>query len=153
MSTQSEVDAGRIYSVGYERWTLPNLVEMLRQNRVTTVVDVRLTPASRRPGFSKKALVAALTRAGIEYVHEPELGNPRENREAFRSGDVRAGRERMLERLGNGSEGALRRLADLAHASRVAVLCVEREAARCHRSVVVEAAKGLRPDLEVIPVL
>lgn len=144
---------GRIYSVGYEGWKLESLVEMLNQNRVATVVDVRLSASSRRPGFSKSALDRALAEAGIEYVHEPDLGNPPENRAAFRSGDAVAGRAVLLERLNNGARPAVRRLADMARRGRVAVLCVEREAARCHRSVVLEAACEIEPGLEVIPVL
>ena len=39
---------------------------------------------SRKRGFSKTSLTAALAAAGIGYRHETELGNPPENRDAFR---------------------------------------------------------------------
>ena len=66
---------GRIYSVGYEGLTVPALIERLQQNRIAELVDVRANPFSRRPGFSKKRLAESLTGAGIEYRHEPLLGN------------------------------------------------------------------------------
>ena len=66
---------GRIYSVGYEGLTVAGLVERLQQSRIEEVVDVRASPSSRRPGFSKKRLAESLAAAGIAYRHEPLLGN------------------------------------------------------------------------------
>lgn len=143
--------AGRIYSVGYEGLTLDALVERLEGNRVTTVVDVRLNPISRRPGFSRKRLEAALNAAGIAYVHEKALGNPPENRDSFRSGDGEDGRARMRAILANGAGDALQRVVDLASGDRIAVLCVEREPHRCHRDVITTAAAEKNPAIEIIP--
>ncbi len=61
---------------------------------VNVLVDVRLTPLSRKPGMSKRQLADALTAVGVEYLHLPALGNPRDNRDAFRQGDPR-GRARF----------------------------------------------------------
>ena len=44
------VVGGRIYSVGYEGFAVDGLVERLASSHVTAVIDVRLTPSSRRPG-------------------------------------------------------------------------------------------------------
>lgn len=146
--------SGRIYSVGYEGFTLRSLVQNLSQNRVTLVIDVRLNPVSRRPGFSKKSLSEALERADIEYRHEPKLGNPVENREAFRStATIEKGRKRMRRRLDNGSRDALEELVEAALGTRVALLCVERATDACHRAVILEAAQQLDPELLVLPVL
>lgn len=147
------VVSGRIYSVGYEGLTLASLVDRLSSAKVTTLVDVRLTPSSRRPGFSKKSLSAGLQEAGIAYVHERQLGNPPENRDSFRKGDGTDGRRRMRELLDNGSGDALQRLVDLADGDRIAVLCVERERDRCHRQVITDMAQEIDPDLEVIHIL
>lgn len=129
---------------------MTSLLERLKANKVSTLVDVRLTPASRRPGFSRKTLSAALQAAGIDYVHEPELGNPVENRDSFREGNGVGGRRRMRELLDNGSRSALLRLIERAADDRVAVLCVERDWNRCHREVVTDMAKELAPDLDVV---
>ncbi|MDR1430587.1 MAG: DUF488 domain-containing protein, partial [Propionibacteriaceae bacterium] len=51
------------------------------------LVDVRQTPISRKRGLSKTALGAALSEAGIDYIHLRELGNPRDNRDGYRQGD------------------------------------------------------------------
>lgn len=144
---------GRIYSVGYEGLKVDGLVERLAGAHVTTLVDVRLNPISRKPGFSKKRLAEALGNAGIEYLHEPELGNPPDNRDSFRTGDGAEGRERMREILSNGAGAALDRLVGLASEQRIAVLCVEREHVRCHRDVITTMAVERNPGIEVIQVL
>jgi uncharacterized protein (DUF488 family) len=143
----------RIYSVGYEGMTARALVDSLVSAKIATLVDVRLTPASRRPGFSRKALTAALDDAGIVYVHEPDLGNPVDNRDSFRKGDGEEGRQRMRERLNNGSGAALHRLVERARRQRVAVLCVERDRHRCHRQVITDMAQELAPEIDVRHIL
>ncbi len=145
--------AGRIYSVGYEGLTPEGLVERLTGARITTVFDVRLNPVSRKPGFSRRRLEAALAGAGIDYIHEKALGNPVDNRASFRAGDASAGRERMRAILDNGASDALERVIDRAARERVAILCVEREHARCHRAVITEDAVERRPAIEVLHIL
>lgn len=144
---------GRIYSVGYEGLEVQSLVETLRSAKVTLLVDVRLNAVSRKVGWSKKSLQAALEAAGIEYHHEPAFGNPPENRDSFRRGDGEDGRRRMREILTNGSGPALMQLVADARDRRVAVLCVERGAQRCHRQVITDMAQEIDPTIEVLPVL
>jgi uncharacterized protein (DUF488 family) len=149
------VTRGRIYSIGYEGLTQRALVSTLVQNEVALVVDVRLNPVSRRPGFSKRGLAEALAKAGIDYVHEPDLGNPTTNRAAFKSPEtLEGGRRKIRRRLNNGSRDAVERLVEHARSKRrVAVLCVERGSPSCHRSVVTEVAQEFAPGLEVLEVL
>ena len=144
---------GRIYSVGYEGFTADGLAQRLAQAGVTMLVDVRLNAVSRKKGFSKRALEAALGEAGIEYVHERDLGNPQDNRDSFRSGDGEAGRERMRAILKNGGGVALERLVALAQDSRIAVMCVERERERCHRDVITTMVQEHDPSIEILQVL
>ena len=141
------MSAGRIYSVGYEGLTVAGLVERLRQNRIEEVVDVRASPYSRRPGFSKKRLAESLAAAGIAYRHEPFLGN------AFRDeDDFAAAMTLMRDHLAAGDPAeAVARLVALAEDRRIAVLCLETDQRRCHRQVVLEAAVAREPDLDILP--
>lgn len=143
----------RIYSVGYEGLTLDALIERLQQSKVATLVDVRLNASSRVRGYSKNQLRERLASVGIDYRHEPRLGNPPENRASFRSGDGSSGRDVMRHRLTNGSRAALEEVVELARSKRIAVLCVERTPNRCHREVITEMAKELEPELEVLNIL
>jgi uncharacterized protein (DUF488 family) len=139
--------AGRIYSVGYEGLTVAGLVERLQQNRIEELVDVRASPFSRRPGFSKKRLADSLAAAGITYRHEALLGN------AFRDvEDFAAAMALMRGHLATGEPAAaVARLVDLADGRRIAVLCLESDQRHCHRQVVLEAALARDPALDVLP--
>jgi uncharacterized protein (DUF488 family) len=71
-----------LFSIGYEKARLADVVATLKAAGVETLIDVRDRPISRRPGFSKNQLTAALAEAGIRYVGLRALGTPPEGREA-----------------------------------------------------------------------
>src|SRR5665647_729111 len=73
----------RLYGWGYAGHSVDDLVAFAQTRGVHAVVDVRLNPVSRKRGFSKRLLAAALEDAGLAYVHLPALGNPRDNRDGF----------------------------------------------------------------------
>src|SRR4051812_37000471 len=74
-------------TIGYEAAHLSDFVATLRAAAVSRLIDVRQLAISRRPGFAKKALAAALRDGGIDYVHLKGLGDPKAGREATRTGD------------------------------------------------------------------
>jgi uncharacterized protein (DUF488 family) len=138
----------RIFTIGYEATTVPEFVAALRKAGVQRVIDVRALPLSRRPGFSKTPLRAALGGAGIEYVHLKALGTPAEGRAA-----ARAGRHADLERIYAGqlelpeAMAQSAQMLDLASEKPSALLCMEREPAHCHRTLLL---KAVAPDAEVV---
>jgi uncharacterized protein (DUF488 family) len=136
-----------ILTIGYEGATLEAFLQALAAARVTRVVDVRELANSRRKGFSKTALAAALREAGIGYQHERALGTPRPLRQRVRAtGDLQeffaafrrhlAGQGPLLDQLARTLMGP------------VALLCYERDPSHCHRSVVA-AALARRVDAPV----
>jgi uncharacterized protein (DUF488 family) len=131
-------------SVGYEGRSLDEFIAALRADEVTVVADVRLNAVSRRRGFSKTALRNALEAAGIRYVHLRALGNPPENRAGFHANDPEPAKARFAQLLNSSTARAeLRELASLGNSDVVAVLCVERDPQRCHRTVVIDAVRRL----------
>jgi uncharacterized protein (DUF488 family) len=138
-----------LVSIGYEGRDVVELISQLQSLRVSVLVDVRLTPISRKRGMSKSALSEALAVAGIRYVHHRELGNPKENRDAYRTGDARAYArfERVLETPE--AEGALDHVSELLDGECVALLCFERDHSQCHRALVTNALRAREPDLFV----
>ncbi|MFG2948419.1 DUF488 family protein, N3 subclade [Streptomyces adustus] len=134
--------AGGIWSAGYEGRDIDSFVAAVRGAQIDAVVDVRLTPISRKPGFSKTRLREALNAAGVEYVHLRALGNPKDNRAPFWEGRLEEGRARFRSLLAaEAAEADLTQLTELAGTSRVAVLCFEQDARRCHRTVVIEEVR------------
>ncbi|MET0308840.1 MAG: DUF488 domain-containing protein [Sphingomonas sp.] len=126
-------------TIGYERSTLADFVATLQLAKIDTLVDVRERAQSRRPGFSKKSLGAALQHAGIDYLHLPELGDPKAGREAARAGNVSLFLE-IYNAVINGpkAQEALGQLELLASKKKVCLMCFERDQKDCHRKIVAE---------------
>jgi uncharacterized protein (DUF488 family) len=106
---------------------------------VALLIDVRAVAASRRPGFSKTALAAALRERGIDYLHLRALGTPKAGREAARKGriaEMRAIFEAALETPE--AELALVKARAAAGERPSALLCFEADAACCHRRILAE---------------
>ncbi len=136
----------RLVSIGYEGRSVDDLVAELQQQGVDVLVDVRLTPLSRKPGLSKLRLSQHLAAAGIEYLHLRALGNPKHNREPFRQGRVADGCRFFEGLLGTPeTRSALATIASLTTTQTVAVLCFERDHDRCHRQVVTSRVAELVP--------
>jgi uncharacterized protein (DUF488 family) len=94
------------------------------------------------------AAIAALQEAGIEYVHLKALGTPSEGRTA-----ARAGRHADMERIYAGqlelpeAMAQSAQMLDLAAEKPSALLCMEREPAHCHRTLLLRA---VAPDAEIV---
>jgi len=138
----------RIFTIGYEGTTVPEFIAALDKAGVQRVIDVRALPLSRRPGFSKTSLGAALGEAGIEYVHLKALGTPSDGRTA-----ARAGRYSDMERIYEGqlelpeAMAQSAQMLELAREKPSALLCMEREPAHCHRTLLL---KSVAPDVDVV---
>jgi uncharacterized protein (DUF488 family) len=67
-----------LYTIGHSTRTLDELVAALRAHGVTTLVDIRAFPMSRRmPHFNRESLEVELPKRGIGYVWMKELGGHR----------------------------------------------------------------------------
>lgn len=123
------------YTVGYEGRSCEELLNTLRHHSITKVVDVRERPISRRPGFSKRPLSAALKGIGTEYFPFPELGSPSTLRRTYREGGGFAAFEQGYRKHLESKSRELRELRALVAESPTALLCYERDWRACHRSV------------------
>jgi len=128
-----------LYSIGYEKARLGDVVAALRAAGVATLIDVRDRPISRRPGFSKHQLAAAVEAAGIGYLHLQALGTPPEGREAGRRRDWPRFWGIVEAKLASAeAELALQQAAAVALEGPSCLLCYEADWRCCHRSRVAE---------------
>jgi uncharacterized protein (DUF488 family) len=140
-----------VWTIGYERLLPAQLVAELEAAHVARVLDVRFRPQSRRPGMSKTRLSELLGDHGIAYEHRRELGTPADLRFLFHSGRVSAGVAAYREHVEATAAGELDALAaELVHAPRTALLCLEADPAVCHRRVLTDALQARRPGLRVV---
>ena len=126
-------------TIGYEKARLDDVVAALKGAGVATLIDVRDRPISRRPGFSKRQLAAALEEAGIGYVGLRALGTPPEGREAGRAGEWDRFWAIVEDRLASAeAELAFAEAAETAKAGPSCLLCYEADWRHCHRRRVAE---------------
>ena len=137
-----------IWTIGYEEVGVPDFVAALKTAKIKTLIDVRDVANSRRAGFSKKSLAAALGEAGIAYVHMKALGTPKAGREAARRGDVATMQAIMEAKLDDPeSQMALAEAAEIAGKAPTALMCLEHDWRVCDRSLVARRleAFGIKP--------
>jgi len=132
-----------LFTIGYEQAKPDAVLSELKRAKVKLLVDTRAVAASRRPGFSKRQLAAALDEAGIAYLHLQKLGTPSEGRAAARSGDFdtlwRIYAQHIKTPAAQEALGEL--IALVKSGKRVALLCYERDPAECHRSRIAALVK------------
>lgn len=130
----------QLFTVGYEGAELAPFLATLMTAGVKQIIDIRELPLSRKRGFSKSALAAALTDTGIRYLHLRDLGDPKPGREAARRGDhagfLRIYRRHLAAAVAQAALAEARRHAQM---HRSCLLCFERNHEGCHRAVVAEA--------------
>ena len=128
-----------LFTIGYEKARLADVLATLAGAAVATLIDVRDRPLSRRPGFSKRQLEAAIEEAGMRYLSLRALGTPPEGREAGKRRDWdRFWRIVEIRLAGPEAELALHEAGMIATRSASALLCYEADWRRCHRRRVAE---------------
>ena len=129
----------KLYTTGYGKALLKDVVSTLAAARVATLIDVRDRPMSRRPGFSKRHLAAALEEAGMRYVHLQALGTPPKGRLANRRREWDWFWGIVEEKLARPeAELALQEAGEIAKAAPSCLLCYEADWQICHRRRIAE---------------
>jgi uncharacterized protein (DUF488 family) len=140
-----------IATVGVYHSSLDDFLEKLKRHRVAIVVDVRQRRGVRGREYAwanSLRLQAALKQVGIQYRHLPELAPTTELRHLqYREDDrLKVGKRSRIELseeyrrrylnevLDHVNLGAL--LESLPDEAASALLCVERDAPACHRSLI-----------------
>ena len=132
-----------IHTIGYEGLTPEVFLHRLHEAHVQIVIDVRDVPLSRKSGFSKTALAAAIGAAGMEYRHFRSLGCPKPIRDRYRMNkDWTAYTVAFMDHLREQAD-VVRALAALCQAGSTALLCYEADAGRCHRTYVARAVAAI----------
>lgn len=140
-----------IATVGVYQSSLDDFLETLGRYRVAVVVDVRQRRAVRGREYAwanARRLQAALKQAGIEYRHLKAMAPPTELRQLqYREDDrLKVGKRSRIELAEEYRRRYLREVLDrvdlgailesLPDEATSALLCVERDAPACHRSLI-----------------
>jgi len=149
LGSQGETQGGLgavtvVLTVGHGARSAEALVTLLQQADVTTLIDIRRFPGSRRhPQFGREALAVSLASAGIRYDWQGEqLGGRRDGQASSRHSALtdaafRGYADHMDTPAFRHAVEALIARADAGE--RLAVMCAETLWWRCHRSLVADA--------------
>ena len=140
----------RIYTIGHNKKSLRQFIDLLRQAQVTKVIDVRLNNTSQLVGFAKKEdLGFILELVGIEYEHLPQLAPTKEMLKKFKQDkNWDEYKEAYLQLLDE--RDVLTLLAQSFAANQtVCLLCAEDKPNQCHRRLLAEYMQSYFPNIKV----
>lgn len=90
LETEIEIQDKPIYTIGHSNHTLEKFVDLLQENNITAVADVRSIPYSRfNPQFNRDQLKESLNKKNIKYLFMgKELGGRPDASEYYNEGTV-----------------------------------------------------------------
>lgn len=128
-----------LFTIGYEGRGIEAFMNILIQNDIRLLGDVRKNPFSRKFGFSKKKLEHITDMVGIKYVHIPALGIESNKRRSLDSVDDYQCLFKEYAKMLRNSKQQLEYLYSLLQTNvRIALMCFEKEPEMCHRHVITE---------------
>jgi uncharacterized protein (DUF488 family) len=139
----------RLYTIGHGSLDLDAFINLLVENGVTAVADVRSSPYSRySPQFNREPLKAALPARRIQYVFlGEELGARRDEQECY-IGDVAS--YDLIAKTGAFNRG-LERLRTGLVSRPISLLCAEKDPLTCHRMILI--CRHFKREAEIVHIL
>jgi len=113
-----------IFTIGHSTRSFEEFLSLLKQFKISILVDVRRFPTSKLEQFKKEKLEHLLKQEGIKYIHlGKELGG-------YRKGGYKkyATTKEFME--------GIKKLEKIAEENRTAIMCAERVPWRCHRKYI-----------------
>lgn len=141
-----------IYTIGFTKKTAEEFFNLLKNNKIQRLLDVRLNNVSQLAGFSKRDDLAFFmkTICNADYLHEPLLAPTQDLLDAYKKNNggwklyeeqfIDLIQERMIER----------RIEPGSFEKRTALLCSEPTADRCHRRLVAEYLQTKWGNLSIV---
>ena len=126
----------RVWTIGHSRHELDRFFELLKENQITALVDVRTIPMSKMaPQFNEAALRVALSSVGINYIPMgKELGG-RPNEDYMYDKDGRVFYNRLAE--SDLFKSGIERIEKGCCQFNIAIMCSEGKPEGCHRHLLV----------------
>jgi uncharacterized protein (DUF488 family) len=151
----------KLFTIGHSSRTFDDFLSLLREFKISTLVDIRRFPGSRKfPHFNRQSLEAALSAfsetsplggpaSGIEYLWLEDLGGRRSGpdiAESLNPGLKNSGFRRYADYMQTEQfHSAVKRLLSVAAAKPTAIMCAEKLFWKCHRRLLSDylAAQGV----------
>ncbi len=142
-------DALTIWTIGHSNRSIEELIAMLSEAGIATLVDVRAQPRSaRHPQFNEQSLRASCGQASIVYHWAGRhLGGKRALQFNSPHSALDEGRRGFADHMGTEAfRRAVSQVVNLAARAPTAMLCAERDPQQCHRALIADylVLQGLR---------
>lgn len=127
-----------IYTIGHSTRSIDDFLDILEDNDVRCVIDVRSYPGSGAyPQYNKVRLKKKLNEEGIGYVHLPLLGGRRNNKISYETGLRNKSFSSYAEyMLSSDFKKGMMELLAIARKYRSVIMCSEAVYWRCHRRMI-----------------
>lgn len=126
-----------LFTIGYEGKSVEEFINILIQNDIHVLCDVRRNPLSRKFGFSKNKLEHITKNVGIKYIHIPEIGIESSKRDSL---DTIEDYNRLFMEYAKTLPSLQTYLEQLysilLSENRVALMCFEHAPEMCHRHII-----------------
>lgn len=127
-----------VLTLGHSNHPIDRFIELLRDQQVTTAIDVRSRPFSRLyPAFNRPALARSLVEHGIDYTFMgDELGGRSDDRSCYKDG--RVDYQTLAQTVS--FKAGLSHVIQASQSAHVALVCAEKEPLACHRALLIGRA-------------
>ncbi len=150
-NSKPSINTPGLVTIGYEGKSIEAYLNLLLQDGVTLLCDVRRNPISRKYGFSKRVLASGCLRLGIRYEHMPQLGIESSKRHNLSSQDDynELFARYSIEYLPRQKKELTMISTWIVSGERVALTCYEADVRQCHRGCVASLIECCSQDLQV----
>lgn len=126
-----------IYTIGHSNHSTEHLIELLRQQGITCLVDVRSQPYSRwAPQFNREPLEQMIRAAGLTYHFMGDsIGGRPDDRSLYPPGEERPDYDQLKETPVY--KKGIAELLTLARSQQVVIMCSEGDYRECHRHLLI----------------
>jgi uncharacterized protein (DUF488 family) len=131
-----------LWTIGHSTRPIDEFLALLKAHGIQQVVDVRTVPKSRHnPQFNTDQLAKSLKKAGLTYLHMPQLGGLRKaNKDSINTGWRNASFRGYADYMQTDEfQRALEELMASSKDKPSAIMCAEAVPWRCHRSLIADA--------------
>jgi len=138
-NTSKSAEKQTIWTIGHSNRSIKTFLELLEEQNIQILVDVRSFPTSKIEHFKREEMARWLLQNGVEYVWlGKELGG-------YRRGGYKAHMRTKLFKEG------IEKLLKLAEQKRTCIMCMEPNPKYCHRRFI--SAHLERKNVQVIHII
>ena len=138
-----------IYTIGHSNHEMATFLQLLSDNAIQVVVDVRSAPYSRYvPQFNKKEIEVSVAATGLKYVFMGDAigGKPSDPLYLDAYGKVMYGKLAASETFQEGLDRLEKGLVD---GWAIVLMCAEEDPLKCHRHLLIANELELKRDIPV----